>query len=119
MIRAASFLILMAIGPMASAGAQGAACSAKAEAACMLEAAWTAAQALPQKKSERLKPLFAPLALQLTDPAARAVWDARLGETAIEIAGTDYVRRTAETAIGEHGWETFLRRARDGAAPLH
>ena len=85
----------------------------------MLEAAWTAAEALPETKTERLKPLFAPLALQLTDPKARAVWEARLGDTGIDVAGTDYVRQTAETAIREYGWETFLQRARDGLAPLH
>lgn len=85
----------------------------------MLEVAWTAAEALPEKKQARLKPLFAPLALKLTDPKARAVWDARLGETGIDVAGTDYVRQTAETAIREYGWETFLQRARDGLAPLH
>lgn len=85
----------------------------------MLEAAWTAAEVLPEKKTARLKPLFAPLALELTDSKARAVWEARLGETGIDVAGTDYVRRTAETAIRESGWEAFLQRARDGAAPLH
>lgn len=119
MIRAAAFAILMAFGPLAGASAQGAACPAKNEAACMLEAAWTAAEALPEKKQARLKPLFAPLALKLTDPKARAVWDARLGETGIDVAGTDYVHQTAETAIREYGWETFLQRARDGLAPLH
>jgi hypothetical protein len=31
----------------------------------------------------------------------------------------DYARRTAETAIREIGWEGFMRRARDGAPPLH
>jgi hypothetical protein len=119
MIRAAAFAILMAFGPLAGASAQGAACPAKSEAACMLEAAWRAAEALPEKKQARLKPLFAPLVLKLTDPKARGLWDARLGETGIDVAGTDYVRQTAETAIREYGWETFLQRARDGLAPLH
>lgn len=85
----------------------------------MLEAAWAAAEALPETKQERLKPLFAPLALGLKDTKAKAVWEARLGETGIDIEGTDYVRRTAETAIREYGWEGFLQRARDGLAPLH
>ncbi|WP_396272695.1 hypothetical protein [Hyphomonas sp.] len=119
MIKAAAFAILMAFGPLAGAWAQGAACPAKDEAACMLEAAWTAAEALPEQKQARLKPLFGPLALQLTDPKVRAVWNARLGETGIDAAGTDYVRQTAETAIREYGWEMFLQRARDGLAPLH
>jgi hypothetical protein len=119
MIRAAAFLVLIAFGPFAGAGAQGAACPAKTEAACMLDAAWTAAEALPEKKIERLKPLFAPLALQLTDPKARAVWDARLDDTAIDVAGTDYVRCTAQTAIQEYGWEAFLQRAERGDPPLH
>lgn len=118
MIRAAAFLVFMAFGPLAGAGAQGAACPAKAEAACMLEAAWTAAEALPETKKERLKPLFAPLALQLSDPKVRATWEARLGNSSIDVAGTDYVRQTAEAAIREYGWEIFLQRARDGLAPL-
>ncbi len=119
MIRAAAFVILMALAPLAGASAQGAACQAKNEAPCMLEAAWTAQEALPENKQARLKPLFAALALNLTDPRARAVWNARLGETSIDAAGTDYVRQTAETAIREYGWEAFLQRARDGLAPLH
>lgn len=85
----------------------------------MLEAAWAAAEAVPATKQERLKPLFAPLALGLKDAKAKAVWEARLGETGIDVEGTDYVRRTAETAIREYGWEGFLQRARDGLAPLH
>lgn len=119
MIRAATILILSAFWPLAGAGAQGSACPAQQEASCMLEAAWTAAEALPEAKTERLKPLFAPLALKLTDPKARAVWDARLGETGVDVEGADFVRRTAETAIRENGWETFLQRAQSGAAPLH
>ena len=85
----------------------------------MLEAAWTATGALPEKKQARLKPLFAPLALALKDEASKKVWDARLGETELDVEGPDYVRRTAETAIREYGWEGFLQRARDGLAPLH
>lgn len=119
MIKAAAFLVFMAFGPVESAGAHGAACPAQAEAACMLEAAWTAAEALPETKTERLKPLFAPLALQLTEPQARDAWEARLGETGIDVAGTDYVRQTAEAAIREYGWDMFLQRAQDGLAPLH
>ena len=119
MIKAAAFAISMAFGPLAGAWAQGGACPAKDEAACMLEAAWTAAEALPETKQARLTPLFGPLALHLTDPEVRAVWDARLGETGIDVAGTDYVRQTAETAIRGYGWEMFLQRARDGLAPVH
>lgn len=85
----------------------------------MLDAAWTATEALPETKQTRLKPLFAPLALKLKDSKSKAVWEARLGDTAVEVEGTDYVRRTAETAIRENGWEGFLQRARDGLAPLH
>jgi hypothetical protein len=114
-------LILLLFAGLGAAGAASAeACPAGArEAPCMLEAAWAAAEAVPATKQERLKPLFAPLALGLKDAKAKAVWEARLGETGIDVEGTDYVRRTAETAIREYGWEGFLQRARDGLAPLH
>lgn len=118
MIRA-GFLFLMA-GLMAPVAlAQGACPAGQGEAACMLDAAWTAAQDLPDKKRERLKQLFVPLALKLTDPKARAVWDARLGEIGVDVEGVDYVRQTAETAVREYGWEGFLQRAQAGLAPLH
>jgi hypothetical protein len=118
MIRA-GFLFLVA-GLMAPAVlAQGACPAGQGEAACMLEAAWTAAQDLPEKKLDRVKPLFAPLTLKLTDPKAKAVWDARLGGTGAEVESADYVRGAAETAIREYGWEGFLERARAGLAPLH
>lgn len=118
MIRA-GFLFLMA-GLMAPAAlAQGACPAGQGEAACMLDAAWTAAQDLPEKKRERVKPLFVPLALRLADPKARAVWDGRLGETGADVEGADYVRATAEAAIREYGWEGFLQRAQAGLAPLH
>ena len=118
MIRA-GFLFLMA-GLLAPATlAQGACPAGQGEAACMLDAAWTAAQDLPDKKLDRVKPLFVPLALKLADPKARAVWDARLGETGVDVEGADYVRQTAETAVREYGWEGFLERARAGLAPLH
>ncbi|MGA1343059.1 MAG: hypothetical protein ACO33A_08450 [Hyphomonas sp.] len=85
----------------------------------MLEAAWTAAEALPEAKQARLKPLFAPLALQLQDAGAKAVWQARLADMPVQDEAGDYVRRTAETAIGDYGWEGFLQRAQDARPPLH
>jgi len=117
MIRA-GFLLLMA-GLWAAAPASAEACRTAREAPCMLEAIWSAAEELPANKQERVNPLFAPLALKLTDPKAKAVWDKRLGGVAIDVEGTDYVRLTAETAVREYGWEMFLQRARDGLAPLH
>jgi len=117
MIRA-GFLLLSA-GLWAAAPASADACPKAREAPCMLEAIWSAAEALPEKKQDRVKPLFAPLALKLTDPKAKAVWELRLGDVAVEVEGTDYVRLTAETAVREYGWEMFLQRARDGLAPLH
>ncbi len=118
MIRA-GFLFLMAVLMTPAAHAQRACPAGQGEAACMLDAAWTAAGALPEKKRERLKPLFVPLALKLADPRARAVWDARLGETDADVEGGDYVRRTAEAAVREYGWEGFLQRAQGRLAPLH
>lgn len=118
MIRA-GILFLMA-GLMGPAALAQAACPAgPGEASCMLDAAWTAAQDLPAAKQARVKPLFVPLALKLADPEARGVWEARLGDTVAEVEGTDFVRRTAETAIREYGWDGFLQRAQAGLAPLH
>jgi hypothetical protein len=118
MIRA-GFLFLMA-GLMAPAALAQTACPpGTGEAACMLDAAWTAAQDLPEAKQDRVKPLFVPLALKLSDPKARDRWDIRLGDAGAEIEGHDYVRQTAETAVREYGWEGFLQRAQAGLAPLH
>lgn len=85
----------------------------------MLDAAWSAALLLPPEKLERVKPLFVVPALKLSGAEAKARWDARLGETEVEMPYEDYVRRTAETVVRETGWEGFVRLARDGAAPLH
>lgn len=99
--------------------AEALACPPAGEAACMLDAAWTAALLLPEEKRERVKPLFAPLVLKLTAPKDRARWDQRIGDTPVDMPEADYVQHTAETAIREYGWDTFIQRARDGAAPLH
>lgn len=113
------FLFLLA-GLLATPALAQMACPAgQGESACMLDAAWTAGATLPEQKRERLKPLFAALVLKLADTKARAVWETRLGDTGVDVEAGDYVRQTAETAIREYGWETFLQRARDGVAPLH
>ena len=101
------------------AEAAASACPAKDEAACMLDAAWTAALLLPPEKLDRVKPLFAPLVLQLPGSRLAGRWDERIGDTGVDVPGRDYVRQTAETAIREYGWDGFLERARAGAAPLH
>jgi hypothetical protein len=85
----------------------------------MLDAAWAAAEALPEAKQARLKPLFAPLAQQLQDAGSEAVWQARLADTPLQEEASDYVRRTAEAAIREYGWEGFLLRAQEARPPLH
>lgn len=85
----------------------------------MLEAAWSAAEALPEAKQARLKPLFAPLALQLQDPGSKALWQARLADTPLQDEAGDYLRRTAETAIRDFGWEGFLQQAQGARPPLH
>jgi len=123
MIRAGLLLLLAGLwaAPVLAAPAKvsDADCPARGEAACMLDAAWSAALLLPPDKAERVKPLFAPPALQLTDPKARALWNERLSDTPVDIPYEDYVRRTAESTIREHGWDGFQQLARDGAAPLH
>lgn len=103
-------------GPL---GASGPSCTAKDEAACMLDAAWNAALLLPPEKLERVKPLFVPLALKVPGAKAQSRWNDRLGDVAVEMPYEDYVRRTAETTIRENGWEGFVRLAQEGAAPLH
>jgi hypothetical protein len=91
----------------------------KGEAACMLEAAWQAAEALPEGKRDRVLEAFVTPVSYLTPAEARTVWKSRLRNVGVTIAGPDYVRETAETVIRENGWQGFLQRARDGAAPLH
>jgi hypothetical protein len=94
------------------------ACATADEAACMLDAAWTAALLLPPEKLDRVKPLFASLVVTLPG-AARARWTQRTGDAGPEKPSPDYLRQTAETAIRDHGWDGFVERARSGAAPLH
>lgn len=122
MIRAAIlFLVagLVATPALAKpANTLAAACTGAGEAACMLDAAWTAALLLPPEKLDRVKPLFVPLAGKLTDPDAKARWQGRLGTAKSEPAYEDYARRTAEGAIRDHGWDGFVERARSGEAPL-
>lgn len=89
------------------------------EAACMLEAAWQAAQALPEAKQEKLLGAFVQPVSYLSGSAARSVWKARLRNVPLEPAGGDFARAQAEAAIAAYGWQGFLQRARDGAPPLH
>ena len=65
----------------------------------MLEAIWSAAEALPEKKQDRVKPLFAPLALKLTDPKAKAVWELRLGDVAVENEDFATAERAYDKAV--------------------
>jgi len=74
------------------------ACATADEAACMLDAAWTAALLLPPEKLDRVKPLFASLVVTLPG-AARARWTQRTGDAGPEKPSPDYLRQTAETAI--------------------
>lgn len=93
-------------------------CAPADEASCMLDAAWTAALLLPPEKLDRVKPLFAPLVSTLPG-AAQTRWTQRIGDAGPERPSPDYLRRTAETAIRQIGWDGFIERARSGAAPLH
>lgn len=91
----------------------------KDEAACMLEAAWQASEALPEIKQDRVRAAFVQPVSFLTGSDARAVWKDRLRNVAMEPASGDYARTQAEAAVAAYGWQGFLQRARDGAAPLH
>lgn len=91
----------------------------KDEAACMLEAAWQASETLPEMKQDRLRAAFVQPVSFLTGSDTRAVWKDRLRNVAMEPASGDFARTQAEAAIAAYGWQGFLQRARDGAAPLH
>lgn len=85
----------------------------------MLEAAWDAAGQLPEEKQEKLRGVFAAQVPWLVDKADRAAWKDRVRNVRLEPSGDDYAREVAAGVIAEAGWQGFLQRARDGAAPLH
>lgn len=113
-------LLFFLAGLLAALPAAAQPCPAgKGEAACMLEAAWQAAQALPEGKRDNLRAAFVQPVNHLAGSENRAVWADRLRNVKLEPASGDYARAQAEEAIAAHGWQGFLQRARDGAAPLH
>lgn len=118
MMRAALlfFMALFGIGAPALAGP----CPVGlGEAPCMLDAAWSAASELPAEKQDRLRPAFVQPVSYLSGSEARAPWKDRLRNVRVDPSYDDYARVQAEAAIAEFGWQGFLQRARDGAAPLH
>lgn len=118
MMRAGLLFLFAAVMAAPAAPQAASACPATTESACMLDAIWTAASGLPPEKAARLNPLFVPLIQQLPETDRKA-WDQRLGRAEAEISYEDYARRTAEAAVRDYGWDGFLKRARDGAPPLH
>lgn len=118
MIRVGLLLLLAAAA--AALPAAAAPCPAgKAEAACMLEAAWQAAEQLPEAKREKVRPAFQKPVTYLADAGARAIWKERLRNVKAAPVFEDYAANKAAAAIRDYGWQGFLQRARDGAAPLH
>lgn len=113
-------LLFFLAGFLAALPAQAQPCPAgKGEAGCMLEAAWQAAEALPEAKRDKLRAAFVHPVSHLAGGDNRKIWKDRLRNVPVEPAGSDYARAQAEAAIAAFGWQGFLQRARDGAAPLH
>lgn len=118
MMRAAALFLLSFLAAAMPALA-GPCPAGRGEAACMLDAAWSAASALPADKRDRLRPAFIQPVSYLSGSEVRTPWKERLRNVRIDPAYDDYARGQAEAAIAEFGWQGFLQRARDGAAPLH
>ncbi len=101
--------------------AHGAVC----EAACLMDAIWSATRLLPEDKQARLIPDLAALIQVLPEPALRQAWSQRIRGALMTapvpsaVQAPDYALETARAAIVAHGWEGFIDRAVRSAPPLN
>ncbi len=92
----------------------------KIEAACVLDAAWSAALVLPEEKRTRLTSAFLETASNSGDPALVEYWEARLQETAGQVETyPDFGWQKAEPLLQAGGTARLIQVAKDRAEPLN
>ena len=109
------FASSLAPAPSAPPGA----CPASSEMACLMETIWEASAALPDKKRDRLAPLFRDTVAGLADPALRKTWARRLGPGAGRADMPSFGKERAEAVLRETDWNGFRERARRAAPPFN
>lgn len=112
----------LALAGLAHARGEVTDCTAS-EAACVLDAAWSAALNLPDEKRQRLAPVFVEFAARAGGPDLMQAWADRLSQPA---AGTvqdpagypDFGWTSARPVLDSHGVDGLIRFAREKRAPL-
>lgn len=101
-----SSLAVIALGSTASA--QSPLCD-KSEAACVLDAAWSAALILPAEKQDRLAGAFLEIASATGDTELVQFWEQRFNREAPgDVHVSDYGWRQAEPILAERGVEGLI-----------
>ncbi|WP_273241297.1 hypothetical protein [Hyphomonas atlantica corrig.] len=115
-----SLFSIAAFGLDAAHAFEHPACGTADEAACMLDAIWSAAEHLPAEKQNRLKAPFLETVAKSGDTLLLRHWQARLGaDLRREKAVEPYARKKAKAALSRGNWTAFLRDARAGAQPFN
>ena len=93
---------------------------AKSEAACVLDAAWSAALILPPEKQERLMPAFLEIAQMSGEPDLLDHWQSRFGMRPSETMDyADFGWEKAEPILRSDGVDGLIEAAERRAAPLN
>lgn len=91
----------------------------KSEAACVLDAAWTAALVLPEDKRDQLAAPFLEIAALTDDAELVSIWEARFGKSVdIVQAYPDYGWQTAEPLLASGDVDDLITRAEQRLPPL-
>ena len=94
------------------------ACGTADEAACMLDAIWSAAEHLPAEKQNRLKAPFLETVAKSGDTLLLQHWQARLGaDLRREKAVEPYARKKAKAALSRGNWTAFCAMHGQGRSP--
>ncbi|MEM7328686.1 MAG: hypothetical protein AAF437_08110 [Pseudomonadota bacterium] len=108
---------LLVVSPI-HAQAQTDACETS-EAACVLDAAWSAALVLPEEKRERLAAAFLENAALVGDPDLLTHWEKRFSQRHKAVREyPDYGWQKAEPILAQSGVEGLIMAARERRAPL-
>ncbi|MEO1323239.1 MAG: hypothetical protein AAFV59_09560 [Pseudomonadota bacterium] len=93
---------------------------AKIEAACVLDAAWSAALLLPTEKQRRLGPAFLEIAQLSGDPDLLSYWQSRFGQDlTLPISYPDYGWQKAEPILRSRGIDGLIEAAERRDRPLN